>query len=151
MNEDLFHTVFQALLENDCRKLRQFQGRCSLSGWLGIISTRIVIDHLRKQRNLLSLDVEDDEGIRLIDRMAGQHPSVSLEEDLSRRQELSLVSAALETASPEDRLLAVLAFQRDLPVHEIAGVLNISQEAVHVRKHRLKERLRSKLEDAGFL
>lgn len=42
--EDLFNTVFLSLLEDNCRKLRQFKWKCKLSSWLHLIAVRATID-----------------------------------------------------------------------------------------------------------
>lgn len=147
--EDLYHSVFQALLENDGKKLRQFQHRCSLSSWIRILTTRIVIDHLRKQRSCISLDEADEKGLGLRDRL--DDTSLRVEKGILDAERWTLFRKALKKITPEERLLAVLVFQRHLPVEDIAAILKISRESVYTRKHRLKEKLRKILEEEGIL
>ena len=71
--EDLFHSIFQALLENDCKKLRQFEGRCSLATWVRSVTTSRVIDELRRRRPQVSLDERDSEGFSRGDRLDIDH------------------------------------------------------------------------------
>ncbi|MFC1799194.1 RNA polymerase sigma factor, partial [Thermodesulfobacteriota bacterium] len=49
--EDLHNTVFLLLFENDCRKLRQYQGRngCSLATWIRLIAVRSMLNYFRKK------------------------------------------------------------------------------------------------------
>lgn len=49
--EDLHNTVFLALFEDHCRKLKQFEGRngCSLASWIKLVAVRMVLDHLRRK------------------------------------------------------------------------------------------------------
>ena len=49
--EDLHNTVFLMLFEDNCKKLRQFRGEngCSLATWVKIVTSRIVLNHLRKK------------------------------------------------------------------------------------------------------
>ena len=42
--DDLFQTVFLSLIDNNCKKLRQFEWKCKLSSWLHTIAVRITID-----------------------------------------------------------------------------------------------------------
>ena len=147
--EDLYHSVFQSLLENNCKKLRQFQGRCSLASWIKTITTTTLIDHLRRQRRQVSLDEEDAEGFSLGDRVAD--PAGDSEESLLGTERQQLLKQALKEISAEDRLLAALIYQQAISVERIADVLKISKEAVYTRKHRLHERLRKSLETKNML
>ncbi len=143
--EDLYNSVFQGFLENNCKKLRQFEGRCSLLSWIKLITSRMVIDYLRRQRTLVSLDAEDDQSGSLGDRLTDSAPSA--EEGVLEEERRERLKRALEAESPEDRLLAVLTYERELPVEEIAEIMKISKEAVYTRRSRLKDRLREALEE----
>jgi RNA polymerase sigma-70 factor (ECF subfamily) len=147
--EDLYHSVFQALLEDDRRRLRQFEGRCSLGSWIQIITTRTVIDALRKRRAPTPLDAEDRDGLALHERICDPNPGV--EEEIVDAQRRELLRKALMEISPEERLLAVLTYQREMPVEEIAEVMNLTKEAVYTRKHRLKDKLRKILQEGELL
>ena len=138
--EDLYHSVFQTLLEDDRRRLRQFEGRCSLASWIQIITSRTVIDSLRKGRSTIPLDAEDRDGIALHERVSDPRPGA--EEEVLDTQRRALLKKALREISAEDRLLAVLAYHREMPIEEIADVMKLSKEAVYTRKHRLHEKLR---------
>lgn len=147
--EDLYHSVFQALLEDDRRRLRQFEGRCALGNWIQIITTRTVIDSLRKRRTTISLDAEDREGFALHERICEPNPGV--EEKVVDTQRRQLLKKALLEISPEERLLAVLMYQREMAVEEIAEVMKLSKEAVYTRKHRLKDKLRRIVQERELL
>src|SRR5436309_6216251 len=64
--DDLTHEVFLALLRDDGRRLRHFEGRngCSFTGWLRVVAVRLTIDMLRRERRLVSLD---DDGPAMTD------------------------------------------------------------------------------------
>ena len=49
--EDLHNTVFLKLFEGNCKKLQQYRGKngCSLANWIKIVTTRIVLNHIRKK------------------------------------------------------------------------------------------------------
>ncbi len=147
--EDLFHTVFHVLLEDNCKKLRQFKKRCSLASWIRVITTRIVIDWLRKERPSVPLDAEDKDGGSFHDKLSDT--DTDIEERIYEEQRRKLLKQALKQTTPEDRLLAVLVYQREMSVEEIAAAMNISKEAVYTRKHRLKEKLQDTIEKGQLL
>jgi RNA polymerase sigma-70 factor (ECF subfamily) len=138
--EDFSHSVFLAFLKDDSRKLRGFEGRCSLKTWVRVVTTSEVIDQLRRNRPQLSLDGASPEGRCLQDTVRDSSPSA--EESLVEAQRRTLVGQALNRVSPEDRKLAILAYEMEMSTEEIASLLRISTGAVHARKHRLQEKLR---------
>jgi RNA polymerase sigma-70 factor, ECF subfamily len=72
--DDLFHTVFLSLIENNYKKLRQFKWKSKLSSWLHIIAVRTTIDYLRKQSKHLSLNGETQEEISLKENIISENP-----------------------------------------------------------------------------
>jgi RNA polymerase sigma factor (sigma-70 family) len=48
---DLYQEFFVSLLQDGCRKLRQFRGDhgCSLASWLRVVASRLTIDFLRRK------------------------------------------------------------------------------------------------------
>lgn len=141
--EDFSHSVYLSFLKDDGRKLRCFEGKCSLKTWVRVITTNEVIDQLRRKRPQVSLDSASPEGLSLKDML--QDPGPSAEENLVDAQRRTLLARALSRVSPEDRKLAVLAYEMEMPTKEIASLLRISTEAVHTRKYRLQEKLRRAL------
>jgi DNA-directed RNA polymerase specialized sigma24 family protein len=53
--EDIYSSVFLSLIENNFKKLRQFRNKnaCSLTTWLTIITSRMTIDYMRKDKRYL--------------------------------------------------------------------------------------------------
>ena len=141
--EDLHNTIFLKLLEQDCKKLRQYEGRngCSLASWLRIVSVRIVLNHIRKKG---------------LDAMLWQKKRVSLDEMLEvrgdgeeswvlmdRAEQERMVQDGIRNLSTRDRLFMKLHFDEGLPVEEVASALQISVENVYTIKHRAIQRLKS--------
>jgi RNA polymerase sigma factor (sigma-70 family) len=145
---DLYLSVFQSFLEKDCRKFRQFEGRCSLARWVRMATTSHVIDLLRKERQEVSLEAEDSEGLSLFDRIPNRDPSA--EEELLEGQRRDALREVLRDWSEEDRLLISLTYEQEMPADQIAAVLNVSRETVYTRRHRLHHRLRKALEGKLF-
>lgn len=141
--EDFCHSVFLAFLRDDGRKLRCFEGKCSLARWVRMITTNTVIDELRRERPRGSLDVASPQQGSLKDKVADPRPGA--EAQLAHEQERSLLERAFGTISPADRKLAHLLYELEMPAEAIAEALQISKGAVYTRKHRLREKLRRAL------
>jgi len=147
--EDLHNTVFLGLFEQDCAKLRLYQGRngCTLASWIRIVTVRMVLNHLRKRGvdGLLwerkKVPVEELSWLRGED----QGPLALME---SAEQE-ELVHEGMKSLAPRDRLFMKLHIDQGLPVEEVAEALRISVQNAYVVKHRAVERLRTYLVSHG--
>lgn len=61
------------------------------------------------------------------------------------RDEIRAILRILETMDPRDREVLVLRVIEQRPVEEVADLLRVTANVVHVRKHRAMERLRQRL------
>src|SRR5436190_22506939 len=59
--EDVLQTLFLKLMEEDCRRLRSFQGRSKLSTWLVAVARREALDYLQKKGRALPSGPEPTE------------------------------------------------------------------------------------------
>lgn len=132
--EDLYQEFFVAIVRDDFKKLRQFRGSrgCTLASWLRLLCARLTIDFLREQS--ARQDPAPDAWIA----PETDDPSISEEEE-------QRLSRAIQTLPPRDKILIDLSFHRSLSPQEIAGILNISVNAVYTQKSRVLEKLRQKL------
>ena len=131
--DDLFHTVFLSLVENNCKKLRQFQWKCKLSSWLHIIAVRVTIDYLRKQSEHLSLNGETDEKIPLKERIANGNPLP--DELLESKEKERIFEQIKSTLTSRERLFVELYYCRELSPNEIARILNTTTNNVYQLKN----------------
>lgn len=115
MIEDLDQEFFISILQNDCRKLIQFQddGSCTLASFLRVVVSRLMIDHLRKQSTPT---------VEITDAFASDRPGAA--EFLIDREEQKSLSQALETLSPLDRLIVHISYRQSHSPEEIAAILN---------------------------
>lgn len=141
--EDFCNSVFLALLKDDGKKLRYFEGKCSLASWVRTITKNEVIDQLRRKQAHVSLDGKDPNGVSLSDRLPDPNPIA--EDYLDYAQKRATLTHILNLVSPEDRRLAVLTYQSEMLPEEIAAELGISKAAVYTRKNRLQKKLRRAL------
>ena len=141
---DLHANIFLGFIENNFRRLREFEGRnqCSLRSWIRLITVRKTIDQLRKKHpRQISMEI--------LQEKSGFEPQAAEDDPLSQlitaqdnehRPDLeSLVAELSET----DRLLLKFFLVDKLSAPNVAQALNISVGAVYTRKNRLIERLRA--------
>ena len=130
---DLFQEVFTSFCADNSKKLRMFDPTkcCSLPSWLRMITVRMTIDHLRKNKPLTSIDDLTTEPSQ-----AGDQEAIIDEESLNSLKEL------LEELPAKDKLLIELSYLRELPPDGVAQILHISVGAFYTRKNRIIEKLK---------
>ncbi|MBI5055718.1 MAG: sigma-70 family RNA polymerase sigma factor [Nitrospirae bacterium] len=144
--EDLFNAVLLSLLENDMKKLRQFNSEysCSVSTWLTTMTIRMTIDHMRKDRTRLFVEPVQEDG-EIWDTIAdNRYMPDRYAED---RQQSTMLAKAINALSPKDRRLYDLLLHRGLSPEDTAKVLNMSVSAVYTGKHRIIEKIKKYVQD----
>lgn len=141
--EDLHNQVFLSFMENDGRKLRQFQGRnqCQLSTWIGLITTRQTLDYFgRKHHQHKSID-EDPE---LQEQMPDEGPGA--ESRLIEEEKLAQLQQAVAGLPEEDRLFYRLVFIEERDPEDLSVLLATSVSNIYSKKSRLISKLRQILQ-----
>lgn len=141
---DLFHTVFLCLLENNCKKLRQFRWKYKLSSWLHIIAVRVTIDYLRKQSEDLSLNGETHGEIPLKERMANGNPLA--DELIELKEEERIFEQIKKNLTTREQLFVELYYCRDLSVPETARILNTTANNVYQLKSIVRGKMKKMVE-----
>ncbi len=139
--EDGFQETFLSVFRN----AGGFQGRSSVRTWILSIARNAAWRHYRRRsgepRDLLSL-----EELGLAAGWGGaDDPAAALERQERRR----LLEKALEALPPPDRELIVLRELEQVPVREIAAMLDIGVGATKSRLHRARLRLLQSLRGGG--
>ena len=141
--EDFHNTIYLKLFEQDCKKLRQYEGRngCSLATWIRIIAVRTVLNHIRKK----GMDAIRWQRKRVpLDEMPEVRGDMAETWDLMDRAERArMVEDGIRSLPPRDRLFMKLHFDQGLPVEEVASALQISVKNVYTIKHRAIKKLKS--------
>lgn len=127
LSDDIAQDTFVKAYEN----LSAFRGASRFSTWLFAIATRLFLDSRRKVTNNLSLT-----------EAAGIEASDNGEFDA--RHDVAVALASLE---PLDRSIVLLFYLRDLPVKQVAKIVDMTPGAVKVRLHRAKQKMRLTLEN----
>ena len=150
--DDLCQEVFIALFEEDCRRLRLFEGRngCPLKAWIRVISMRTTISRMRRWRNHSQLPSEDSDrgSLRMVDQQPSAVQLLAAQDDQRRRDRLLSLAECL---SDDDRQLIEMIYVDEMSVPDITEALSIRRGALYMRKNRAIRRLRAKAKAAGLV
>ena len=142
--EDITQEVFQKI----SLALEDFKGESKLSTWIYRIATNTALDRLRSTAFKHSSDqnpVEDSIEDRNV--WAGRSKT-PLDQKLIRKEMSGCVWEYIEKLPSEYRSVIVLSQFEGFKNREIADILQISLDAVKIRLHRARARLKDNLDDA---
>ena len=126
--EEIFNSVFLALLDKDCRRLRNFRGQDerSFTAYLREIVFNLTIDFLREQKRIVSLECI---GQADLDK--------NKDKELDTISLLKTISILKEGLSERYKYLFKLIYEEDLGMTEIANIMNLKLNAIHQMKFRM--------------
>ena len=138
--QDVFLSAF--------RSLETYRARQPFEHWLMRIALRRCCDYWRgRERNREqtgpALEGEDSDWMELVSRNLSCE---QFDRGRARADAIEAVQAALARLDPEDRTLVEGIYFEDLPLREMAAVLQWSLPKVKVRAHRARHKLRVILE-----
>lgn len=138
---DLHQTVFLLLFEKKCQRLKQYRGKngCSLASWIRVLTTRAVLDHLRRGTDALA-PKRKAFALEQLPEMTASEPSAF--EQLTVAELRAEVASGLKRLKPRDRLVIHMHCLEGQPLARVAQVLGISAQNIHSVKHRAIQRLR---------
>lgn len=138
---DLADSVYADLYGTQTRegrrqsKLFSYGGRGSLGGWLRTVLAQEYINRYRKQRRLVSLDRECEEG--------AQFPAAAVTEIISVDERLErAVDEALRALAAEDRFILASYFLDERTLAEIARALSVHESTISRKVEKLTKNLR---------
>ena len=141
--EDLAQEAFLRLH----RALPAFRGDSSVATWLYRTTTRLAIDHLRREklrRKLFFFRHSDDDPDPL-ETVAD--PRSNPGRDLQTHQAMARLRQAMEKLSARQRAVFILRHHEGLPLQEIASLLGLETGTVKAHLHRAVTTLRAELAD----
>jgi RNA polymerase sigma-70 factor, ECF subfamily len=116
--EDIFQETWIRVLERGA----QYDPRWKFETWLISVARNLAIDQMRRKApESLEAALSDDEGEQV--REVVDEKATNALEEMTRREEGSQVSAALQGLAPLYREVLVLRFQEDMSLEEIARTL----------------------------
>ncbi len=129
------------------RALPGFRGDSSVGTWLYRTTTRLAIDHLRRERlkrKLFFFRKSDDDPDPL-DTVAD--PRGNPGRDLHTRQAMQRLRQAMHKLSARQQAVFALRHHEGLPLKEIAALLGLEVGTVKIHLHRAVTTLRAELTD----
>ncbi|MBI4848908.1 MAG: sigma-70 family RNA polymerase sigma factor [Nitrospirae bacterium] len=141
--EDIHNSIFLSLIENDYRRLRQYQGinGCTVASWLMVIATNSTLNFIKRNKISISLDdPSGDDQKNSKDIVQDLQPSVI--DRISESEQSELLRELIEGLNPDDKLFLKYCFEDELQPEEIAKIMNISVSAIYSRKSRIIDKLR---------
>ena len=149
--EDLQQSVMGAFFERGCRRLSLYEGRnrASFATFVRVCATRQTLDHLRQRRRRPTLVDEGERSDERSETLEHADPGSGPEETVAARERLLRLRTAVASLPAREQLLVRLHFVEGLEVAGVARALDITENATHVLKSRVRAKLRAALEPSG--
>lgn len=140
--EDLTQVVFEKV----SRGISNFRGESSLSTWIYRIATNVALDHSRLAStrqtiiSLATIDANCDCNILSDEKLR------NADQSLMRREMNDCIHRIVKQMPENERVVLLLSEFEGMKNREIADILDISLDAVKIRLHRARTRLRTDIE-----
>ncbi len=119
-------------------KLASYTGRGSLEGWLRTVMAQEHVNRYRKQRRLVSLDEENEEGVQYA--AVEPEPAITVEPKLE-----AAIDEALGALSAEDRFVLAAYYLDDRTLADIARALSVHESTISRKVGKLAKSLRKQI------
>ena len=119
-------------------KLSSYRGRGSLEGWLRTVLAQEYVNTYRKQRRLVSLDEESEDGVQF--SAAASEPAVPTNPKLE-----TAVDDVLRSLSPEDRFVLASYFLDQRTLAQIARALSVHESTISRKIEKLTKAIRKQV------
>jgi RNA polymerase sigma-70 factor (ECF subfamily) len=119
-------------------KLASYTGRGSLEGWLRTVMAQEHVNRYRRQKRLVSLDEESEEG----NQFAAPDPQPT---PLADSRIESATDEALSTLSPEDQFVLAAYYIDGRTLAEIARMLHVHESTISRKLDKLAKSLRKQV------
>ena len=119
-------------------KLASYAGRGSLEGWLRTVMAQEHINRYRRQRRLVSLDEETEDGVQFA--TAEPEPASNVDPRVE-----AATDEALAALPPEDRLILASYFLDNRTLAEIARTLGMHESTISRKVDKLTKSLRKQI------
>lgn len=147
-NEDEAKDIYQEVFLRVYRSLKGFQFRSEFSTWLHRIVTNVCLTHQMRGRKHVHASLDDITSGELQSQERDSHMSVRpvSPERYAQDAEISQhIQDALETLSPQQRLVFVLKHYQGFKIREIAASLECSDGTVKKYLFTAMEKMRKRL------
>src|SRR5215470_7882209 len=119
-------------------KLASYTGRGSLEGWLRTVMAQEHVNRYRRQKRMVSLDEETEEGVQFA--APASTPAASVDPRLE-----SATDEALAALSAEERFMLAAYFLDSRTLAEIARMLSVHESTISRKVDKLAKSLRKEI------
>jgi RNA polymerase sigma-70 factor (ECF subfamily) len=123
------------------RALADFKGASKFSTWLYTIVNTSCISFLRKRK----LETHSLDNEKLFESIENRDSGMNANQ-IEQKSKLAMVTGAIKLLNPDDAEIITLFYKGEQSLEEIAQVLGIEANAVKVRLHRARTRLKEKMQ-----
>lgn len=141
VSEDEADDLTQEVFVKVSRGLPGYKGDSQLSTWIYRIATNAAMDRLRSPAYRKEAVSEEDPR-----ESAVKHEGPPVDQQLVRDEMNRCIRDVVDTLPPAYKTVIVLSEIKELKNQEIAGILGVSVDAVKIRLHRARARLKKDLE-----
>ena len=129
--EDAALDVLQEAYIKAFNSLDQLQDAEKFAGWFSRIVATKALDELKKRKVLVFSQLQtDDEDIPMEELMADERTDNQPELAIDKEETSRLVQEIIGTLSDEQRICIMMFYIEEIPVKEIAQILNVSENTV---------------------
>jgi len=119
-------------------KLSSYTGRGSLEGWLRTVMLQEHVNRYRRQRRLVSLDEETEEGVQFA--TAAPEPAIAVDSRVE-----AATDEVLLALPPEDRFVLASYFLDQRTLADIARTLGVHESTISRKLDKLAKSLRKQI------
>jgi RNA polymerase sigma-70 factor (ECF subfamily) len=140
LSDSLYADLYGTVSRDGVRvsKLASYTGRGSIEGWLRTVMAQEHVNRYRRQRRMVSLDEEAEEGVQFA--AATTAPVASVDPRLE-----SATDEALAALSPEERFMLAAYFLDGRTLAEIARMLSVHESTISRKLDKLAKGLRKQI------
>lgn len=135
--QDTFVKVFQ--------RLDQLDDSQKYKAWVKQIARNTALDHLKKSRAILFSEIQDDDSIpvEFEDEDLSHLPDVALD----KQESAWLLHEILDSLPKMQRTVISMHYFQEIPIKEIAALLNRSENTIKVQLHKGRKNLELKIRE----
>jgi RNA polymerase sigma factor (sigma-70 family) len=126
--DDLSQQIVLALIEDNCRRFRSFNGQVSFKTWLQAVVNHHIYKYFYRRKQTDAIDEVDQESL-IYAPLQDQYTYIA--------EKRKLLSNALSKLSLQERLLYQLWFVYELDAKEIATIFRTEVKIIYKRKQTL--------------
>jgi RNA polymerase sigma-70 factor (ECF subfamily) len=119
-------------------KLASYTGRGSLEGWLRTVIAQEFVNKYRRQRKLVSLDGEEEDGTQFVAK--GEAPAATVDPRLE-----AATGEALASLAPDDRFVLASYYLDRRTLADIARTLSVHESTISRKLDKLAKALRKQI------